>query len=213
MLTIGDNHFIGLEDIKNLLGIDDTSKDNVLIQLINATSQWLINAIGRDIMKNEYLEKKKGFNKQKMTVKYYPVREIKRIYNIATGVDLVPADLINRSTNKFELEKGIIYLDSGFKAAGYNYGLEPDMYPISRYIGISYVAGYVFPSQATDDEPCDLPADLVQVVIDKIKYDFYQSEMGIDGLSSFSISDVSWGFKEAPTEEWLKVIGGYTEAF
>ena len=199
-------HYLGI-------AIDDTSKDELLIQLINAASQWVITTIGRDIMKNDYSEKKKGYGKQKITLNNYPIREIKKVYRISTGAEIVSPSVIGKFTNKHELENGVVYLDSGFSVVGYNYGLEPDIYPYSRYIGIDYIAGYVFPSQATEDEPCDLPADLIQLVIERIKFDYYQSLMGADGLSSFSIGGVSWGFKEAPTEEWQKTLNKYIEAY
>ncbi len=79
-----------------------------------------------------------------------------------------------------------------------------------EYLEVKYTAGYVLPKDATEDDPCTLPADLQGVVWGIIQQEFSIMQNGAQGLSAFSISDVSWTFDKNPRESWLTTIGYYT---
>ena len=75
---------------------------------------------------------------------------------------------------------------------------------------MKYTAGYVLPKDATEDNPCTLPADLQGIVWGIAQQEFSIMENGAEGLSAFSISDVSWTFDKEPRQSWLDIIGYYT---
>ena len=107
-------------------------------------------------------------------------------------------------------EIGVLYKDNGWTFRGYVGGLSYDFLLAARYLEVKYTAGYVLPKDATEDDPCTLPADLQGVVWGIIQQEFSIMQNGAQGLSAFSISDVSWTFDKNPRESWLTTIGYYT---
>ena len=97
---------------------------------------------------------------------------------------------------------GVIYRDEGWLKAGYRKGLAYDIVAPKRVIEVSYTAGYILPKDATDDEPQTLPADLEGLVWDMVSQAYTNLQNGSQGLSSFSISDVTWNFDKSQKSEW-----------
>jgi hypothetical protein len=78
-----------------------------------------------------------------------------------------------------------------------------------RVIEVCYTAGYVLPKDATDDDPQTLPADLEGLLWDMVAQAYTSLQNGSQGLSSFSISDVSWKFDKSTPDAWVKTINQY----
>ena len=104
---------------------------------------------------------------------------------------------------------GVIYRDEGWLKAGYRKGLAYDIVAPKRVIEVSYTAGYVLPKDATDDEPQTLPADLEWLVWDMVSQAYTNLQNGSQGLSSFSISDVTWNFDKTQKSEWMQLVNLY----
>lgn len=107
-------------------------------------------------------------------------------------------------------EIGVLYKDNGWAFRGYAGGLAYDFLYPTRYLEVKYTAGYVLPKDATEDDPCTLPYDLQNVVWGIVQQEFATMQNGAQGLSAFSISDVSWTFDKEPRQSWLATIGLYT---
>ena len=104
---------------------------------------------------------------------------------------------------------GVLYRDEGWPFYGYRYGLANDVRMASRSLEIKYTAGYVLPKDATEDEPCDLPWDIMSIIWGIAEQEFSILENGAQGLSAFSISDVSWTFDKEPRSSWMETLGHY----
>lgn len=80
--------------------------------------------------------------------------------------DAVTGGLIDPGTYDFSMsgDIGVLYRDMGWTFRGYPYGLANDYRAASRYLEVKFTAGYVLPKDATEDEPSDLPADIISIV-------------------------------------------------
>lgn len=106
-------------------------------------------------------------------------------------------------------EIGVIYRDKGWLKAGYRRGLAYDIVAPMRVIEVSYTAGYVLPKDATADDPQTLPSDLEGLLWDMVSQIYTNLQNGSQGLSSFSISDVTWNFDKSIPESWKQLINLY----
>ena len=104
---------------------------------------------------------------------------------------------------------GVIYRDEGWLKAGYRKGLAYDIVAPKRVIEVSYTAGYVLPKDATEDDPQTLPADLEGLLWDMVSQIYTNLQNGSMGLSSFTISDVTWVFDKTQNSEWMQLINLY----
>lgn len=184
-MAIADNALMTLADLKSLSGIDsaDTSNDGKLQFLINAASQEIENVLGRKLKKAQYTERMKGNNRMTIQVKNYPLLEIESIK--------INGSAVNESDYSFNAS-GII---EGFRpwwSTGLTTGISNLTVQRSNNIEIAYTAGYVLPKDATTLEPRTLPYDLELAAFRMINGLAALTEQGIDGLKSFSISDISW---------------------
>ena len=62
---------------------------------------------------------------------------------------------------------------------------------------------------ATEDEPSDLPEDIVAIVWGIAEQEFSILRNGAQGLAAFSISDVSWTFDKEPRASWMETLAHY----
>ena len=128
-------------------------------------------------------------------------------------VNLIVELLINKASSWIERQTGrhvgVIYRDEGWLKAGYRKGLAYDIVAPKRVIEVSYTAGYILPKDATDDEPQTLPADLEGLVWDMVSQAYTNLQNGSQGLSSFSISDVTWNFDKSQKSEWMQLVNLY----
>ena len=103
----------------------------------------------------------------------------------------------------------MIYRDEGWLKAGYRRGLAYDIVAPKRIIEVKYTAGYVLPKDATKRNPQTLPADLEGLLWDMVSQVYTNLQNGSQGLSSFTISDVTWVFDKAQNSEWMQLINLY----
>lgn len=181
------------------------SRDNTLIQLINAASAWLETQLGRKLGLHTYIQKCAGPGTQRLVLEHYPIISIEQIKSLTTG------EIINGYDFDQDGEIGVVYREDGWTYQGHIGGLSRDYIAPRRYLEVKYDAGYVLPKDGTEENPSTLPADLEAVIWNMVAQQEAIIENDAAGLSAFSISDVSWTFDKNISETWRQLspsIGG-----
>ena len=206
-LALRDNALTTLDRLKSFLCItadeEDPEQDAALAQLINAASAWLETKLGRNLGRQTYTEPHIGTGTQRLVLEQYPIISIQHIRDTRTDADITGYDFVE------EGEIGVVYREEGWTYYGHIGGLSNDYVAPRRYLTVTYTAGYVLPKDATDDDPCTLPADLEALVENMIAQQWALLENDAAGLSAFSISDVSWTFDKNLSQTWQDVISLY----
>lgn len=208
-VKLADNAMSTLEDTLERLGIPedaaDTTVKNNVIRLINAASAWIETITGRKFGKATYLHKYVAPGHQELVLKQYPIRSVEYVKDAYNGTIIDPDSYDFTMTG----EVGVLYRDVGWPIRGYISGLANDYVAMQRYLEVKFTAGYVLPKDATEDEPADLPADIIEIVWGIAEQEFSILRNGAQGLSAFSISDVSWTFDKEPRTSWLDTLSHY----
>lgn len=209
MIRIAPNALTTVEYLKLWLSItpEDTSYDTFLTLLINYASGWVERITGRSFGLRWRTERVAGSGQQELILKHYPIRILHRITDIETRATIAPALFSFAEQGDI----GVIHRDSGWPRRAYATGLVPDYVQNKRYLSVDYTAGYVLPKDVDDDTPEEwiLPADLQGIVLQAAAQELAYMDSGADGLSAFSIGDVSWSFDKTPRQNWLDVLAVY----
>lgn len=206
---LAENAMTTLEATMERLGISpeeaDTTVKNNIIRLINAASAWVETITGRKFGRKTYTHKFAAPGAQELVLQQYPIRHIEYVRDQEAGVDIPPASY------DFEMEGdvGVVYKDDGWAFRGYIGGLANDYQTSRRYLEVKYTAGYILPKDGTEEEPADLPADLMWIVWSIAEQEYSIIRNGAQGLAAFSISDVSWTFDKEPRGNWLETLARY----
>ena len=207
-ITLAPNALTTLEDMKTMLGIDpaDTASDPIIINLINSVSSWIQRMTGRNLLKQSYVQLYDAAGTQELVLLQWPIIAVDYVKNTEDGY-IIPATEYHFGEDD---QIGVLYKDNGWPLRGYRGGLAYDITAYKRCLEVSYTAGYVMPRcyNGPPDQP--LPDDLQGVVWDAVMQKFAIMQNGAQGLSAFSISDVSWTFDKNPQQSWLDIIGYYT---
>ena len=188
---------LGLSDI-------DDEKVNLIVELlINKASSRIERQTGRHLGKRSYRQWYDADGQQELVTIEYPIIDVEYVKEDGK---LVNPDRYDYSQTG---DVGVIYRDEGWLKAGYRKGLAFDIVAPKRVIEVSYTAGYVLPKDATEDEPQTLPADLEGLVWDMVSQAYTNLQNGSQGLSSFSISDVTWNFDKTQKSEWAQLVSLY----
>ena len=206
-MALQANALTTLDRLKSFLCIpadeEDPERDAVLTQLINAASAWLETKLGRKLGRQTYDEPHFGTGTQRLVLNQYPIISIRHIRDNRTGAEIAGYDFVE------EGEIGVVYREDGWTYYGHIGGLSYDYVAPRRYLTVNYTAGYVLPKDATEDDPCTLPADLEALIWNMIAQQWALIENDAAGLSAFSISDVSWTFDKNLSQTWQDVISLY----
>lgn len=209
-VPLADNALTTLADMKTMLGIDpgdaDPQRDNVIVNLINSASAWIERKTGRKLGKQTYTQKYVASGTQELVLLQWPILAVEYVKDTQYNETIPP----NEYDYNVSGEIGVLYKDNGWAYRGYVGGLAYDYVAPMRYLEVQYTAGYTLPKDATAEDPCTLPADLQGVVWGMVQQEFSTMQNGAQGLSAFSISDVSWTFDKAIREDWLTTVGYYT---
>ena len=203
---LADNALTTLDRMKLMLGlsdIEDERTNEIVTLLINKASSWIERQIGRHLGKRSYRQFYDADGQQELVTLEYPIVSVEYVKEDGKEVDPKSYDYAQTA------EIGVIYRDKGWLKAGYRRGLTYDIVATKRVIEVSYTAGYVLPKDATDDDPQTLPADLEGLLWDMVSQAYTSLQNGSQGLSSFSISDVTWNFDKSTPETWLQLINLY----
>ena len=183
---LADNALTTLDRMKLMLGladIEDERTDEIIILLINRASSWIERQIGRHLGRRSYHQWYDADGQQELVLLEYPIISVEYVKQEGKIVDPETYDYAQTG------EIGVIYRDKGWLKAGYRRGLAYDIVAPMRVIEVSYTAGYVLPKDATEA--------------------YTSLQNGSQGLSSFSISDVTWNFDKSTPESWKQLINLY----
>lgn len=203
---LAQNALTTLERMKLMLGlsgVEDEKTDEIVTLLINRASSWIERQTGRHLGKNSYRQWYDADGQQELVTLEYPIIGVECIREDGKVVDPSRYDYAQTA------DVGVIYRDEGWLKAGYRRGLAHDIVASKRCIEVCYTAGYVLPKDATEDNPQTLPADLEGLLWDIVSQTYTNLQNGSQGLSSFSISDVTWNFDESQHSEWQQLINLY----
>lgn len=207
---LAPNALTTLADMKNMLGIspddEDEQRDTIIVMLINSVSAWIERMTGRNLGKQTYTQEYVASGAQELVLLQWPIISVEYVMDKKAG-DVIPAREYDFNVTG---EIGVLYKDNGWPLRGYRGGLAYDVYAPMRCLEVKYTAGYVLPKDATKNDPCTLPYDLQGIVWGAVMQEFSVMQNGAQGLSAFSISDVSWTFDKNPRQEWLNTIRYYT---
>lgn len=203
---LATNALTTLERMKLMLGISDIEDENVdemVMLLINRASSWIERQIGRHLGKDSYRQWYNANGQRELVTIEYPIISVEYIKEDGQLVSPEAYDYTQTANI------GVIYRDTGWLKAGYRKGLAYDIIAAKRNIEVSYTAGYVLPKDATEDDPQTLPADLEGLLWDVVSRAYTSLQNGSQGLSSFSISDVTWNFDKSTPSAWTQLINLY----
>ena len=192
-----------LDQMLNLAEAENEQTDLIIELLINRASAWIERMTGRRLGKQSYHQWYDADGSQELVLLEYPIVSIESISEDGALVD--PSRYDFGQTGHI----GVVYRDEGWLKAGWRRGLAYDIVAPKRVIEVRYTAGYVLPKDATDDDPQTLPADLEGLVWDMVAQAYTSLQNGSQGLSSFSISDVSWDFDKGTNPEWVRTVNLY----
>lgn len=208
-VKLADNAMSTLEDTMERLGIpadiEDSTVKNNIIRLINSASAWVETITGRRFGKATYVHRYIAPGHQELVLNQFPIRDVEYVKDITTG-EIVPPDSYDFTMTG---DVGVLFRDTGWPVRGYAGGLAMDYQALSRYLEVKFTAGYVLPKDATEDEPSDLPADIIAIVWGIAEQEFSILRNGAQGLAAFSISDVSWTFDKEPRSSWMETLAHY----
>ncbi len=208
---LAGNALTTLEDVMDFIRLDpkdetipDAAK-NQLERLINAASSYIETMTGRRFGRQTYQEDHYGSGSQELCLEQYPIIRILRITDRENGKDMDP--------NSYSVSEmgaiGVVYRDEGWAPRGYVGGLANDQIAAKRYLRVEYTSGYILPKDATQKQPSDLPYDLQYIVWQMVQQQWGLVMSGANGLSAFSISDVSWTFDKELSGQVQEVISKY----
>ena len=208
---LAGNALTTLEEMMGFMGMDPEAEDipdsvkNNLERLINGASSYIETMTGRKLARQEYRENHYGSGSQELCLEQYPIIRVERITDIASGTEIAPESY---SLSEYG-HIGVVYRDIGWAEMGYISGLANDMTARKRYLQVLYTAGYILPKNATEEQPSDLPYDLQYVIWQMVQQQWILAKNGANGLSAFSISDVSWTFDKELSSQVQEVISRY----
>lgn len=203
---LAQNALTTLERMKMMLGlpdIEDERTDEIVTLLINRTSSWIEQQTGRHLGKTSYRQWYDADGQQELVTLEYPIVKVEYVKEDGKEVD--PSRYDYSQTGGI----GVIYRDEGWLKAGYRRGLAHDIVASKRCIEVGYTAGYVLPKDATDDDPQTLPSDLEGLLWDMVSQSYTNLQNGSQGLTSFSISDVTWSFDKSQNSQWQQLVNLY----
>lgn len=205
-MPLAANALTTLQRMKLMLGLSDVADeriDEIITLLINKASAWVERQTGRHLGKQSYRQWYQADGQQELVTEEYPIISVEYIKEAGALVDPGLYDF-GQTGNV-----GVIYRDDGWLRASYRAGLAFDSVATKRNIEVSYTAGYVLPKGATEDNPQTLPADLEGLIWEIVGQAYTNLQNGSLGLSSFTISDVTWIFDKGSKAEWSQLINLY----
>lgn len=184
-MAIADNALTTLERLKQFNGIDanDTRQDFKLELLINSASEEIGRYIGRQLKSMQHKEKYTGNNRLTICLRNYPVTVVNAI-----TINGIPVD----QSEYRVYESGIVERSAPWPSYGLQSGISQLTVQPGKNIDVDYVAGYVLPKDETEEIKRTLPFDIEFALFRMVSNLLSLSDQGVEGLKSFSISDVRW---------------------
>ena len=161
-IPLRENALTTLEAVKVFMGIDledeDPQRDAALSQLINSASAWLETTLGRKLGRRDYRQRYTATGTQRLVLEQYPIRKITKITDTDNDEEVTGYYWDDDG------DIGVVYREDGWTYHGHIGGLARDYIAPRRYLLVEYTAGYILPKDATEEEPSDLPWDIIAIV-------------------------------------------------
>lgn len=208
---LADNAMTTLEDMMEFMGMDPKDAEipditkNTLERLINAASGYIERMTDRRFGRKDYVEDHHGSGWQELCLNQYPIVEVKSIIDTENRQVISPESYSFSDTG----EIGVLYRDGGWADRAFLGGLANDKVSSKRYLRVTYTAGYILPKDGTEHTASDLPFDLQYAIWQMVQQQWNLSNDGANGLSAFTISDVSWTFDKELNSQVQNVIEQY----
>lgn len=178
-LKLEDNALVTLADVKSelqaspfvpdSLDLDAEEVEAVIVRVINAVSSQVEMIVGRELGNQEYTEYLATSSNPTLLLSNYPIRKLNSISLIRGGnITEYPMDSekILKFNDKRGLANGKLYIEPSFMPRALLVGLGAYKQQDLRSVGIAYEAGYILPTQATEELPSDLPSAVQGIVLD-----------------------------------------------
>jgi hypothetical protein len=210
-VPLATNALTTLDDMMEFIGMDPEDASvprlvkNNLIRLINSASEYIETMTGRKFALGQYTEGHYGSGAQELCVEQYPIREVITVEDTENRHNIPGDSYTADDTGNI----GVLYRDEGWPVRGYVGGLANDIKAGRKYLRITYKSGYILPQDASTEVPSDLPFDLQYLVWQMVQQQWNLANNGANGLSAFSISDVSWTFDKELSTQVKEVISKY----
>lgn len=208
---LADNAMTTLEDMMEFMGMDPKDAEipditkNTLERLINAASGYIERMTDRRFGRKDYVEDHHGSGWQELCLNQYPIVEVKSIIDTENRQVISPESYSFSDTG----EIGVLYRDGGWADRAFLGGLANNKVSSKRYLRVTYTAGYILPKDGTEHTASDLPFDLQYAIWQMVQQQWNLSNDGANGLSAFTISDVSWTFDKELNSQVQNVIEQY----
>lgn len=187
-----------------LAGTEDEEIRGVVTRLINSASAYIETMTDRKFGRQDYTETLSAGGGQDLCLKQYPIVAVAEVRDVAMS-QIVPPDSYDLQDGAI----GVLHRDRGWAERGFRSGLANDITSRARYIRVAYTAGYILPKDGTEEQPSDLPYDLQMIVWQMVQQQWTLAQSGAAGLSAFSVSDMSWTFDKALSEQVTNIIQQY----
>lgn len=210
-VRLAPNALTTLSDMMEFIGMDPEDVSiprlvkNNLIRLINSASEYIETMTSRKFALTLYTEGHYGSGAQELCLGQYPIREVIMVEDIENEYNIPSNSYSADDTGDI----GVIYRDEGWPPRGYVAGLANDVRAGRKYLKVTYKAGFVLPKDATEENPCDLPFDLQYIVWQMVQQQWNLANNGANGLSAFTISDVTWTFDKELSTQVKDIINKY----
>jgi len=176
--------FITLDKMKKLLGISDDSQDELLTDIIDATSDFIRRYCGREFALQKVKESLPGKEVPELLVSLTPIIHVESVMFDDSPID--EWTVLDRQVGVIQRARGLRSTTIPWNTIDFS----PSPYYQNRY-HVIYTGGYVLPGWPTSKfGPRTFPYDLERAVADMVKAQYATSDSNFDpSMSRYRIGD------------------------
>lgn len=199
-----------LAAVKEELEITDVAQDSILERYINASSEFIIQYVERDLIRKTYTDERyKGTDSTLLYLDNYPVESITSIFIDDYELNETDGDYEIAESDK---EIGRLYRQAIWPAAARIYGdlTATRFNETDRNITANYIAGYCTPKQ-DDESECarNLPYDIEEVCIGLVSRRYNIRCAGNQGQQNIKIGQFQTTWRSLLDDEYIATLERY----
>lgn len=177
-----------LADVKTMLGITDTTDDDLITMMIKQASSKVQSYIGYKLERATYTDEVHAVNnRQLLILNACPIQSV-------TSASIYGNEVTDYEITPEYAKMGMLYRGAGWVGNYYVRGMTHDVVSGCRDIKVTYVAGWYLPSDDDYSEgddaslPYEITTACIQAVVEKYRINALSAE-GIKSHSEGGISD------------------------